>query len=264
MVTAHGKRFVDEGADFRNLTYARYGREVLAQPRQFAWQIFDAQATGLLRDEYRIRQVTKVTADTLEELARKLDGVDPDGFLDTVKRYNEAVQVAIPFNPNVKDGRGTEGITPQKSNWANRIDTPPFEAYMITCGITLTFGGLAIDARTANVLAEEGIRSLACSPAVSLSAGCSTSTTRAEPGSPPARCSAVSPARRPPGTEPDMAVAAMPVPRTIVGVGLNYLPHAADLAAPTARTSSRSTSLARWTRSRSPPTRTAPAPARPR
>jgi len=129
---------------------------VLAQPRQFAWQIFDAQVTGLLRDEYRIRQVTKVTADTLEELARKLDGVDPDGFLDTVKRYNEAVQVMIPFNPNVKDGRGTEGITLQKSNWANRIDTPPFEAYVITCGITFTFGGLAIDARTANVLAEEG------------------------------------------------------------------------------------------------------------
>jgi tricarballylate dehydrogenase len=156
MVNAHGKRFVDEGADFRNLTYARYGREVLAQPRQFAWQIFDARVTGLLRDEYRIRQVTKVTADTLEDLAKKLDGVDPDGFLDTVKRYNEAVRVAVPFDPNVKDGRGTEGITPRKSNWANRIDTPPFEAYMITCGITFTFGGLAIDARTANVLAEEG------------------------------------------------------------------------------------------------------------
>jgi tricarballylate dehydrogenase len=156
MVNAHGKRFVDEGADFRNLTYARYGREVLVQPRQFAWQIFDAKVLSLLRDEYRIKQVTKVTADTLEELARKLDGVDPDAFLDTVKRYNEAVRVSIPFNPNVKDGRSTEGITPPKSNWANRIDTPPFEAYMITCGITFTFGGVAIDARTANVLDEEG------------------------------------------------------------------------------------------------------------
>jgi tricarballylate dehydrogenase len=156
MVNAHGKRFVDEGADFRNLTYACYGREVLAQPRQFAWQIFDAKVTGLLRDEYRIKQVTKVTGDTLAELARKLDGVDAGAFLDTVKRYNEAVRVSIPFNPNVKDGRATEGISPPKSNWANRIDTPPFEAYMITCGITFTFGGLAIEARTANVQAEEG------------------------------------------------------------------------------------------------------------
>ena len=156
MVNAHGQRFVDEGADFRNLTYARYGREVLSQPRQFAWQVFDAKATGLLRDEYRIPQVTRVTAGTLEELARKLDGVDSEAFLETVKHYNDAVRASIPFNPNVKDGRGTEGITPPKSNWANRIDTPPFEAYMITCGITFTFGGLAIEPRTARVLAEEG------------------------------------------------------------------------------------------------------------
>jgi tricarballylate dehydrogenase len=156
MVNARGQRFVDEGADFRNLTYARYGREVLAQPRQFAWQIFDDKVAGLLRDEYKIKQVTKVTADTLEELARKLDGVEPDEFLDTVKRYNEAVRVSIPFDPNVKDGRSTEGIVPAKTNWANRIDTPPFQAYMITCGITFTFGGLAIDPRTGGVLADEG------------------------------------------------------------------------------------------------------------
>jgi tricarballylate dehydrogenase len=156
MVNANGERFVDEGADFRNLTYARYGREVLAQPQQFAWQIFDSKITGLLRDEYRIKQITRVTADTIEELARKLDGVDPDAFLGTVKRYNEAVRTSIPFNPNVKDGRSTEGITPPKSNWANRIDAPPFEAYMITCGITFTFGGLDIDPKTGGVRADEG------------------------------------------------------------------------------------------------------------
>jgi tricarballylate dehydrogenase len=134
IVNADGKRFVDEGFDFRNLTYARYGREVLQQPRQFAWQVFDAKVRHLLRDEYHIREVTKVTADSLEELSRRLDGVDPVAFLDTVKRYNEAVQAEIPFNPNVKDGRGTDGITPRKSNWANVLDTPPFEAYQITCG----------------------------------------------------------------------------------------------------------------------------------
>jgi tricarballylate dehydrogenase len=156
IVNANGQRFVDEGADFRNLTYARYGREVLAQPHQFAWQIFDSKVTGLLRDEYRIKQITRVTADTIEELTRKLDGVDPDAFLGTVKSYNEAVRVSIPFNPNVKDGRSTEGISPPKSNWANRIDTPPFEAYMITCGITFTFGGLDIDPRTGAVRADEG------------------------------------------------------------------------------------------------------------
>jgi tricarballylate dehydrogenase len=56
MVNAHGRRFVDEGADFRNYTYAKYGRVILAQPQQFAWQIFDAKVTHLLRDEYRIRR----------------------------------------------------------------------------------------------------------------------------------------------------------------------------------------------------------------
>ena len=52
MLNAEGNRFVDEGADFRNYTYAKYGREILAQTGQFAWQIFDAKVSELLRDEY--------------------------------------------------------------------------------------------------------------------------------------------------------------------------------------------------------------------
>jgi len=145
IVNARGERFVDEGADFRNYTYAKYGREVLAQPGHFAWQIFDAKVTHLLRDEYRIRQVTKATSDTLEGLAAKLEGVDGDGFLRTIEQYNAAVRTDVPFNPNVLDGRGTDGLALPKSNWANTIDEPPFEAYAITCGITFTFGGLRID-----------------------------------------------------------------------------------------------------------------------
>ncbi len=145
IVNARGKRFVDEGADFRNYTYVRYGRAVLEQPGQFAWQVFDAKVTHLLRDEYRIRQVTRVTADTLEELAGKLDDVDAPGFLREVAAYNKAVRTDIPFDPNVKDGRRTEELEVPKSNWANTIDTPPFEAYAITCGVTFTFGGLKID-----------------------------------------------------------------------------------------------------------------------
>ena len=144
MVNALGERFVDEGADFRNYTYAKYGRVILEQPNQLAWQVFDAKATDLLRDEYRIRQITKVKADTIEELAAKLEGVDAQRFLETVREFNAAVQADIPFNPNVKDGRGTEGLDVPKSNWANTIDTPPFEAYAVTCGVTFTFGGLRI------------------------------------------------------------------------------------------------------------------------
>jgi tricarballylate dehydrogenase len=144
MVNATGKRFVDEGADFRNYTYAKYGRVILEQPGQFAWQIFDAKTKHLQRDEYRIRQITKVTANTIEELASKLDGVDAKAFLATIREYNAAVRTDVPFNPNVKDGRSTNGLAIPKSNWANTVDQPPFEGYAVTCGVTFTFGGLRI------------------------------------------------------------------------------------------------------------------------
>lgn len=142
---AEGKRFIDEGADFRNYTYAMYGRRVLEQPNQVAWQVFDAKVEHLLRDEYRIRQVTRTTANTLEELARKLEGVDVEGFLAEVKAYNAAVDQSAPFDPNVKDGRAARGLPVPKSNWANTLDTPPYQAFAVTCGITYTFGGLRID-----------------------------------------------------------------------------------------------------------------------
>jgi len=145
MLNADGERFVDEGADFRNYTYAKYGGVILSQPGQFAWQIFDAKTTHLQRDEYRIRQITKVGADTLDQLVEKLDGVNAACALETIRTFNNAVQKHVPFNPNIKDGRGTEGLAIPKSNWANTIDEGPFEAFAVTCGITFTFGGLRID-----------------------------------------------------------------------------------------------------------------------
>ncbi len=144
VINAEGERFLDEGADIRTFTYAKYGAAILRQPRQFAWQVFDAKVLDLLRDEYHIRQVTRVRADTIEELAGELYGVDAAGFLETVKNFNSAVRTDVPFDANVKDGRGTVGLAVPKSNWANTIDTPPFEAYGVTCGITFTFGGLRI------------------------------------------------------------------------------------------------------------------------
>ena len=155
MLNANGERFVDEGADFRNYTYAKYGRVILSQPGQFAWQLFDAKVLHLLRDEYRIKRVTKAKADTLEELVGKLDDVNPQRALATLKAYNAAVKTEVPFNPNVKDGRCTVGLTIPKSNWANVLDTPPFEAYAVTCGLTFTFGGLKIDG-AARVIDTDG------------------------------------------------------------------------------------------------------------
>jgi tricarballylate dehydrogenase len=144
MVNADGRRFLDEGADIRNYTYAKYGHIVLEQPGQYAWQIYDAKVQPLLLGEYRTRHVTKVTADTMEELADRMADIDKAQFLRTVDEYNAAVQRDVPFDPNVKDGKGTAGLAIPKSNWAQLLDTPPYEAYAITCGVTFTFGGLRI------------------------------------------------------------------------------------------------------------------------
>jgi tricarballylate dehydrogenase len=153
IVNADGKRFVDEGADFRNYTYAKYGREILQQPLGVAVQIFDDKVKHLLRDEYRIAQVTKAETQTIEELADQL-GINREGLVQTIKEYNAAVQPGE-YNPTILDGKHTEGITPPKSNWALPIDTPPFLGFAVTCGITFTFGGLRIDSR-GQVLDTEG------------------------------------------------------------------------------------------------------------
>jgi tricarballylate dehydrogenase len=152
MINADGRRFVDEGADMRNFTYAKYGRMVQQQPGSYAWQVFDKRVTHLLLEPYSVRSATRVQADTLEELATKLEGVNPEGFLKTVREYNAGVRTDLPFDHTVKDGRRTVGIDPPKSNWANPLDTPPYEAYAVTFGITFTFGGLRIKHDTAQVL----------------------------------------------------------------------------------------------------------------
>jgi tricarballylate dehydrogenase len=155
MVNANGVRFVDEGADFRNYTYAKYGRVILSQPGQFAWQIFDAKVKAQLRDDYKIKQVTKRVGHTLEELVSKLEDTNQEQALKEIQAYNQAVQTDIPFNPNVKDGRCTENLSINKSNWANTLDTPPYEAYAVTCGITFSFGGLKINT-DAQVMSSDG------------------------------------------------------------------------------------------------------------
>ena len=156
VVNIDGQRFVDEGADLRNYTYARYGRAILAQPERAAFQLFDQRTAHLLRDEYHVRQVTMAQADTIRDLADAL-GVDPEGLEHTIDAYNESCPEngAEQFNPSELDGVGTSGIRPPKSNWALPFDSPPYQGYAVTCGITFTFGGLKIDPRSGQVLDSE-------------------------------------------------------------------------------------------------------------
>jgi len=148
-LNARGERFLDEGADFHTYTYAKYGREVLNQPGQFAWQIFDQKVTHLLREDYRVRRITKAQADTFEELVTKLEGVDAKRALATINAYNAAPRPDVPFDPNIRDGLATRGLPIEKSNWATRLDKPPYHAYGVSCGITFTFGGLKVDTEAA-------------------------------------------------------------------------------------------------------------------
>ncbi|KAI5362334.1 Putative succinate dehydrogenase/fumarate reductase flavoprotein, catalytic domain superfamily [Septoria linicola] len=178
MLNAEGRRFVDEGIDLRNYTYAKFGRAILAQPQGIAFQLWDKEGQQWLRaEEYRDEIVRKVTADSIEELARKLqdDGLqNPGEFVQTVSEYNSAVAAHrdehpdVKLNPAVKDGLSTQSASVQldlaKSNWAIPLNKPPFLAVKVTSGITFTFGGLAINPETATVLREDGseIQGLHC------------------------------------------------------------------------------------------------------
>ncbi|MEM1234190.1 MAG: FAD-dependent tricarballylate dehydrogenase TcuA, partial [Pseudomonadota bacterium] len=155
MLNARGERFVDEGINFRNYTYAQFGRAVLEQPDHFAWQIFDAKVMDLLYGEYHFEDASFVEADTLEELVAKLEGVDSEAALATLNAYNAAVDKSVDFDPTTLDGKGTQGLPLAKSNWAQVFDTAPYRAYPVTGGITFTYGGLEVDDAGA-VLREDG------------------------------------------------------------------------------------------------------------
>jgi tricarballylate dehydrogenase len=150
LVNSNGKRFVNEGEDTRQFTYAKMGEAALDQPDGIVFQIFDAKIKDLLEHRYTTAVVTK--ADTIQGLAEKLDIV-PAALSETIDAFNAAVQPG-PFDPAKKDGKHTVGVAPPKSNWAQKIDTPPFLAYAVTGGITFTFGGLKINSK-AQVLDTE-------------------------------------------------------------------------------------------------------------
>jgi len=153
VVNQRGERFVDEGADFRNYTYARYGAEILRQPGGLAFQLFDGRTIGFISEvDYDTALTSRSEADSTRELAA-VAGID--GQLEaTIEAYNAAVGTAD-FDPTVLDGKGTIGIDPPKSNWALPLDTPPYVAYAVSCGITFTFGGIRIDT-DASVLDRSG------------------------------------------------------------------------------------------------------------
>ena len=158
-VNSLGQRFFDEGESHAAYTYAKTGWVVLSQPGAVAYQLYDRKSVGLLNQAY-YAHAGPAEADTIAELAR-LIGIEPAVLVHTVDEFNSAVRDGVAFDPARPDGKRTEGITPPKSNWAIRLDEPPFRAYAVTGGVTFTFGGLAVNT-SAQVLntGDEPIRGL--------------------------------------------------------------------------------------------------------
>lgn len=162
MVNRAGERFVDEGFDMRNYTYAMVGQEVLKQPGHVAFQVWDSRTIHWLRpEEYRPEVVRRIPASSVEELADRCaeHGLqDKQRFIDTVGGFNAAaprkIDTARKWDPAVKDGLSTSGLSVPKSNWALPIDKPPFLAVKVTAGITFTFGGLAVNPDTVAVVSS--------------------------------------------------------------------------------------------------------------
>jgi tricarballylate dehydrogenase len=143
LVNTHGRRFVDEGEDFQFYTYAKLGGVILNQPGGIAFQIFDAKVADLLEGRYRTG--TPITADSLEDLVSRLP-VDRTACLRSLDEYHAALGSGV-FDPSARDNLATRGLDPPKSNWAQRLDRPPFAAYPVTGGITFTFGGVRVNDR---------------------------------------------------------------------------------------------------------------------
>lgn len=153
-VNVLGERFVDEGYDSTENTYSRYGKTALTQPDRVVFQLFDAKGYDIITKggifhDYVNAQYTK--ADSIEEMADKL-GIPADTLAKTVSEYNKAAGVPGGNNHWYKytgrpEDAHTEGLALAKSSCAYPLETPPYYAYAVECGITFTYGGLKVNKR---------------------------------------------------------------------------------------------------------------------
>ncbi len=152
LVNQRGERFIDEGSDEVWLTYAKTGRAIMAQPDGVAFQIFDQKTIHFIEPRYATG--TPIEAESVEALADAL-GVPSESLVGTIDKFNAAAPTGT-FDPFHKDGLSSRAsLQPPKSNWTLPVTQPPFVAYPVTCGITFTYGGLAIDEQ-ARVIDTEG------------------------------------------------------------------------------------------------------------
>jgi len=145
LVDKNGKRFVDEGKTTIDEQYEEVARKIFYDlPDHIAYMIIDSRLYDIPNYERSLEtDQPAITADTIEELAAQI-GVPADQLAATVREYNQAVQPGE-FRWDRPDGKRTKGLSPDKTNWANPIDKPPYIAYPIVCSIVFTNGGIATD-----------------------------------------------------------------------------------------------------------------------
>lgn len=148
VVNEQAQRFYDEGEDVWPKRYAIWGRLVAGQPNQIAYIVFDAKSLKLFMPSC----FPAIEAPSVRELAGKV-GLDPAALEQTVATFNAAVQPGH-FDHTQLDDCRTEGLTPRKSNWARRIDTPPYYVYPVRPGITFTYLGTRVDKHARMLMAD--------------------------------------------------------------------------------------------------------------
>ena len=153
MVNENCDRFADEGEDFMPYTYAKMGSIVQEQPHRLAFQIFDQKGIPHIERLYYATGVP-VEGDTITEIAEQL-GLDPVKLNRVVDEYNAACDESVPFDSRIKDGKAAMAITPPKTNWSIKLDTPPFVGYPVTGGLTFTYGGVKINRRAQVIDTED-------------------------------------------------------------------------------------------------------------
>ncbi|MBU6497985.1 MAG: FAD-dependent tricarballylate dehydrogenase TcuA [Rhodospirillales bacterium] len=149
VVNRDGDRFYDEGEDVWPKRYAIWGRLIAQQPGQIAYSICDSKAFS----RFMPSVFPAIRADTPGELAERL-GLDPAKIISTLAAYNASIRPGA-FDDTRLDDCRTEGLTPAKSHWAQRIDAPPYFGYPLRPGITFTYLGVRVDER-ARVLMQDG------------------------------------------------------------------------------------------------------------
>jgi tricarballylate dehydrogenase len=147
LVNRSGQRFVDEGGGYLYDTYSQIGKEVLEQPGGIAFEVYDATTVDIRRGKDVLSRAYRTPVGMGESLAGAASqaGIDSGSLMATVQEFNAAVMDDVAYRPGELDGRGTLGLEVDKTNWALRVDTPPFEIFAVEVGITFTYGGLKFD-----------------------------------------------------------------------------------------------------------------------